>query len=109
MKKSAVILLLLIVSAAICAPIKDVSFIWEPNPPTDEVIAYHLYEKVGTNYVHLLEIPGALTTNCTLVGLEWPQGRTFVLTASNYVAESGYSDEAYIPGQPKAPIAFERN
>jgi len=90
------------------APIKDVSFVWLPNPPEDDVQSYHIYEVVGTNYVRMATVPGT-ETRATLVGLEWSQARTFVCAAENWIGESPYSESVTVSGRPGKPLNFERN
>lgn len=90
-------------------PIRDISFAWDPNPESDQVSSYHIYERVvangATNHVRLVTVPGT-QTQATVPGLEWTGPRTFVATAENYIAESDWSNPVVVAWKPGAPTEF---
>ena len=97
---------LLLLAAPLLAQTPQVRFQWDPNPPTDNVTGYALYERTGTNYAKLADIqPSACTaTECTyaLAGVT-PGVHYYVVSAANSWGESGYSNEVATPGAATVP------
>lgn len=80
----------------------DLVFEWDPNPTTDEVLNYILYEYQGNTWVEVGRVDGSVFT-LTLADVS-PSARRYHLTAANHWGESGSSNEVTLPaGVPNAP------
>lgn len=89
------VLLALLAASALAA---NLTFIWDPNPPDEEVVVYRLY--TSSNAVGPFTFCAATTngTQTTLTITNAVQGRAFFyLTASNFWGESLASDHVNTP------------
>jgi len=90
---------------ALAAAAANVTLTWDPNPPSEDVEVYRLYEVVdGTNTL-VAEVDGA--TNVVTVPNVTPGRHEYVLTAVNIWGESDASDPAITPSPATAPKTFK--
>jgi hypothetical protein len=76
--------------------------VWDPNPASDKVTEYRIYEKDDQEYTLRATVPGTQTT-AVVTGVQLDRPRVFVCRAFNYI-ESADSNEAVVPAMP-APAA----
>jgi hypothetical protein len=99
-------LILSTLALAAAAPTADLHFIWNANPPADNVTKYRIYEIEESNTVLRAEVPGNMT-NGVVAGVVLDRRRTYVCRAVNAVAESANSNPAYVDAQPSAPTGVK--
>jgi hypothetical protein len=84
-------------------PLKPYTLEWDANPAGDNVKLYNVYT-VNAGGLHTFVISIAAPATSYVVPPSVPAGTSFVVTASNGSAESGYSDPpATMPAAPGAP------
>jgi len=100
------VLVLLAILPAV-AQSAQVQLQWTPNAAADQVTKYIVYEKIGGQYVKLLEVtPSACTPtdcNATLPGVT-AGVHTYAVTAANLWGESGRSNEVASPPPAGSPM-----
>jgi hypothetical protein len=88
------LLVLVLCSLALAIP---VNFLWDYNDPTDQVIAYKMYERSSSIPYHVI---GETSSNTfTIADLNYlPVGSSlyYVITAYNSIGESEYSNEVQV-------------
>lgn len=62
-----------------------VKLAWDANSPSDNIIAYRVYEKIGVNYILLSTVGTNLIVTLSNVTVS---DHTYSVTASNLVGES---------------------
>jgi hypothetical protein len=99
----ALAIILLIVVPAIAL---DTWFYFLPNPDSDQVTEYKVYERTGTNYTYLLSVlPSADPQLMAYVSNVTAGTHYYIVTAVNVDGESDPSVdfESFIPAAPTAP------
>lgn len=101
------ILCLILVALPLMAQTAAVKLAWDPNAVSEQVSAYVIYEKIGTAYSKVIELPAATACTASVCTAEIPNVargiHTYVATAKNLWGESGYSNEASTPPGATAP------
>lgn len=79
---------------------REISLIWDANPPEDEVTHYVIYELTGAGWAKI----GESESTMFVVGDRQPGRYEFAITAVSFWGESARSDSARTPaGIPAKP------
>jgi len=108
MRKTILLLLAAIVlpAASALAQSAKLTFQWDPNPVSDQVTRYTLYERQASGPVKVADIePSACTATVCEFQLQnvAPGLHTYFLTAGNLWGESGPSNDVSTPPRAGAP------
>jgi hypothetical protein len=97
---------IVLVAATALAQGAKLTFQWDPNPASDQVTKYTLYERQPSGPVKVADIqPGVCTATVCEFQLQnvAPGVHTYYLTASNMWGESAPSNDVSTPPRAAAP------
>jgi len=94
------LLAILLAITGLGAQALDVTFLWDPNSTNQQILAYRLIERVGTNWVLVGQTAG---TNYTVTNYAITGPRTFSVTASNALGDSVPAPSLTVPSGATPP------
>ncbi len=98
------LLALILSTVSLCAQGLNVTFLWDPSPTNQQILAYRLVEQIGTNWVFVGQ---TTTTNYTITNYALTNPRTFSVTASNILMDSQRAVPVTVPSGPNPPTNFK--